>query len=122
MEHTQLAKDIAAILYDRKAQDILVLNVSSITVLCDMMVIASGRSAQQVKTLSDEVEARLAGQTAPPRHIEGYHEGRWIVMDYHSVIVHLFHQEERAFYHLERLWADGSNRVPMPFDEETDNA
>ncbi|MCL2866609.1 MAG: ribosome silencing factor [Clostridia bacterium] len=122
MEHTQLAKDIASILYDRKAQDILVLNVSGITVLCDIMVIASGRSAQQVKTLSDEVEARLAGQTALPRHIEGYHEGRWIVMDYHSVIVHLFHQEERAFYHLERLWADGSNRVPMPFDGETDNA
>lgn len=117
MEHIALAQQIASILYDKKAQDILALNVGHMTVITDTMVIASGRSAIQVKTLADEVDERLAQEGIHPRRSEGHNEGRWIVIDYASVIVHIFHQEERAYYNLERLWEDGSNRLVLPFDQ-----
>lgn len=117
MPLSDLAQQIASILYEKKAQDILALNVSHLTIITDYMVIATGRSAVQVKTLADEVDERLAAQGISMRRCEGANEGRWIVMDYGTVLVHIFHQEERAYYNLERLWEDGSNRLMLPFDQ-----
>ena len=117
MENSSLALRIAHILYDKKAQDITVLNVAHLTVY---MVIASGRSALQVKALADDVDDALAMEGVTLRAREGQGEGRWIVLDYGTVLVHIFHPEDRRFYHLERLWEDGQNRVPLPFTEEDD--
>jgi ribosome-associated protein len=118
MEQTGLAQRIAKILYDKKALDITVLHVGHLTVITDYMVIASGRSALQVKALADDVDDALAMEGVALRAREGQGEGRWIVLDYGTVLVHIFHPEDRQFYHLERLWEDGSNRVPLPFLEE----
>ena len=120
MENSSLALRIARILYDKKAQDIMVLNVSHLTVITDYMVIASGRSALQVKALADDVDDALAMEGVTLRAREGQGEGRWIVLDYGTVLVHIFHPEDRRFYHLERLWEDGQNRVPLPFTEDGD--
>ena len=115
MESTELAQKIARILYDKKALDITVLRVGHMTVITDYMVIASGRSSLQVKALADDVDDALALEGVTLRAREGQGEGRWIVLDYGTVLVHIFHPEDRQFYHLERLWEDGENRVLLPF-------
>lgn len=116
----ELIEKIASVLYEKKAQDIVALDVSGMTVITDGMVIASGRSALQVKTLADEVEDRLSEGGISPLRKEGQQEGRWVVLDYGSVLVHIFHTQEREFYQLERLWENGENRIPLPFEAEED--
>nr|WP_162990942.1 ribosome silencing factor [Maliibacterium massiliense] len=102
-----LAGRIAGILEEKKAKDIVTLDISNMTVIAERFVIASGSTSTQVHALVDAVEETLKEQEqrAPLRE-EGYREGRWAVIDYGDVIVHIFHQEERAFYNLERLWMD----------------
>ena len=116
----ELAQQIATILYDKKAQNIVALDVSDMTVITDAMVIASGRNALQVKALADEVEDRMSAAGREPARKEGQQEGRWIVLDYGVVLVHVFHTEEREFYHLDKLWEKDGNRIPLPFDEEAE--
>ena len=118
MEQTTLAQKIAGILNDKKAKDITVLHVAHLTVITDYMVIASGRSSLQVKALADEVDDAMAMEGIQLRSKEGNAEGRWIVLDYGTVLVHIFHPEDREFYRLEKLWDDGQNRVELPFDLE----
>lgn len=114
-EPKDLALTAAKILMDKKAEDMLVLDIEHLTVIANYMVVCSGRSTIAVKALADELEEKLADQ--PPIRREGYAEGRWIVLDYGSVLVHIFHEQEREYYHMERLWMDGSNAVLLPEDE-----
>lgn len=111
----ELALQIAVLLRDKRAEELLVLDIAHLTVIADVMVIANGRSMVQVKALADEVEEKIeenAGVRVLRR--EGYAEGRWVVLDYGTVIVHIFHEQEREYYHLERLWMDGSNTLALP--------
>lgn len=112
----ELAMRIAEVMRDKKAEELLVLEIGHLTVIAEAMVIGNGRSMVQVKALADEVEEKLSEAGVEMLRREGYAEGRWIVLDYGSVLVHIFHQEEREYYHLERLWMDGSNSVPVPQD------
>ena len=86
--------------------DIKVLKVSDLTVIADYFVIASGSSTTQVKALADEVDFALTQQGVKPLHIEGKGEGGWMLIDFGSVIGHVFMEETRNYYSLERLWAD----------------
>ncbi len=117
-----LVQQIAKLLDEKKALGIVALNVSHLTVITDYMVIASGRSVLQTKSLADDLDDRMAELGIPLRTREGYQEGRWIVMDYGTVLVHIFHPEAREYYHLERLWADGTNSVDLSsvLTDETD--
>ena len=117
MQDQELSLRLAQLLYDRKARDIVVLNVSHLTVLCDHMIIASGRNPNQVTSLADAVDEMMAEEAQILRRSEGRREGRWIVLDYGHLIVHLFHRDERAFYGLDRLWNDGTNALDLPFDQ-----
>ena len=117
MQDQETVLRLAQLLYDRKAQDITALNVSHLTVLCDHMVIASGRTNNQVSALSDTVDEFMAGLGVSLRRSEGRREGRWVVLDYGDIIVHLFHRDERTFYGLDRLWNDGTNVLDLPFDQ-----
>jgi len=105
---------ICELLYDKKALDIMALHVGDKTIIADWFVIASGRAVPQVKALCDELEARAAEMGLTIRRREGYSEGRWVVLDYGAVLVHLFHPEERAYYNMERLWEDGENLIRYP--------
>ena len=121
MQDNAMTQALAQALYDNKANDIVALNVAELTVICDWMVIASGRNANQVKALADDVDEKAAELGLVLRRTEGQNEGRWVILDYGHIIVHIFHQEERAFYNLERLWEDGKNRLPLPFDQTVED-
>ncbi len=104
-----LAETVCAFLASKKAEDIVIVDVREKTVLCDYFVIAGGRSTTQVKALCDNLEEKLSKEGMEPRRVEGVKEGRWGVLDYGDVIVHIFNDESRLFYHLERLWGEGDN-------------
>lgn len=104
-EISKRAMDIANILDSKKAQDIVIIKVGDMTIISDYFVVASAPSVTHVQTLSEEVQRKLFEEdNERPARVEGEREGRWIVLDYGDVLVHLFHNEERAFYQLERLW------------------
>ena len=111
-EPKTLALEVAKLLRDKRAEELLVLDIEHLTVLASYMVVCSGRSTIQVKAMADELEEKLPEQQ--PIRREGYAEGRWIVLDYGSVLVHSFHEQEREYYHMERLWMDGTNQVEVP--------
>ena len=117
MQDQETVLHLSQLLYDRKAQDIVALNVSHLTVLCDYMVIVSGRTDNQVSSLADTVDELMAKDGVPLRRSEGRREGRWVILDYGPIIIHLFHRDERSFYGLDRLWNDGTNALALPFDQ-----
>lgn len=91
------------------AKDIRMIDVEDITSICDCFVIAHGNSSTQVRALSDYVEKELKEHHGiEPLRVEGYNSSNWILIDYGEVIVHVFAQETRGFYDLERLWKDGT--------------
>ncbi len=91
---------------DKKAEDILVLNVSEVTTIADLFVIVSGRGERQVQAIADEIVEKAKAAGRQPVGIEGYTAGRWVLIDLGDVVVHAFVPEEREFYRLERLWGD----------------
>lgn len=93
---------------DRKASDIVLLDVSKITALADYFLICSGRSSRQVQGIAEAVQTRLRELGVRPLGVEGEREGHWVLMDYGDVIVHIFHQPVRELYDLESLWSDGT--------------
>ncbi len=91
------------------ARDIVAIDVRGISAITDYFVFATGGSTTQVKALSDYVEKDLRDIDVQPERVEGYHnQARWILMDYGNVVLHVFLQEAREFYDLERLWQDGT--------------
>ncbi len=109
---------LCKILYDKKALDIRAIEVTDKTIIADWFIVCSGRGVPQVKALSDDLEEKAAEMGLFPRRKEGYQEGRWIVLDFGDLLVHLFHPEERTYYNLERLWDDGQNVIT--YSEEMD--
>lgn len=106
----QKTLQICGYLSDKKAYGIVYIDVESKTSLCDYFVICSGRSSTQVKSLAENLEEKMEKDCSlTPRRREGVREGRWAVLDYQDVIVHIFNDEERDFYRMERLWEDGKN-------------
>lgn len=93
---------------DKKAQEIVLLEVSQVTTYADYFLICSGRSAIQVKAIVSAIEQQLKERGIRPLHIEGQSEARWVLLDYDELIIHVFHEEAREFYDLERLWKDVS--------------
>ncbi len=91
---------------ERKAYDLRVLQLGEVTSFTDYFLICSGTSGRQVQAIADAVEQTMKGEGVRPLQIEGYKNGRWVLMDYGDFVVHIFDQETRLFYRLERLWAD----------------
>lgn len=106
---TDFVKEICTILSDKKAQDITIIEVTKLTSVADYMIIACGRSTTQVRALAENVEDTLAQRGIEPRRKEGYREGRWALVDYGDVIVHIFLDDVRLFYCLEELWGKDDN-------------
>lgn len=106
-------------LQEKKGVAPVVLDISQLTSFADYFIIATGNSSRHVQALADEVEKQLGALKAHPRHIEGYADGEWVLMDYGDFIVHVFTAEQRDFYGLERLWSDAGKLVirddePLP--------
>lgn len=102
----EMAITLAKVLDDKKGKQILVLETDSVTSLADYFVICTGSSAPQLKALADACEKTMKDNDIVPHHIEGHRGGTWILQDYADVVLHLFSEEAREFYGLDRLWAD----------------
>lgn len=106
MTPKDLALAAAKALDSKKGLDIKVLETEALTTLADYFVICTATSTTQVKALSDICEKTMKDLGEPPHHIEGHRGGTWILLDFSSVVVHIFMDEARQFYDLERLWKD----------------
>ncbi len=92
---------------DKKARDLLALDISRIASFASSFLICSGDSSRQNQAIADEIQARLKKSGFRASHVEGYQNAEWILLDYFDLVVHIFSREARAFYDLERLWRDG---------------
>ena len=93
---------------DKKAREMVALDISAIASFADWFLICTGDSSRQIQAISDEIETRLKEAGVRPDHIEGYQNAEWVVMDYSDLIVHIFSKTSRAYYDLERLWRDAA--------------
>ena len=107
MDSYDIMKTAVLALNAKKAFDLKVIKVDDITVLTDYFVIVTGSSTTQVKALANEVEYKLSEAGVEPNHIEGKTSG-WILLDYGSVVVHVFYKNDREFYSLDKMWQDGT--------------
>lgn len=107
MDSKKMVEKIVSVMEEKKARDISIIDIRSITEIADYFVICSGTSTTHIKTIADELDFKLAEIGLELNHKEGYDSARWILLDYADVVIHVFHQEDRGFYNLERLWSDG---------------
>lgn len=113
MTSLEMVHEIAKLLESKKAADMKAIEIKDLTTLGDYFIIASGASNTQVRALADAVEDGMSKRGIEPRRTEGYQSAVWIVLDYGEVIVHIFHEQTREFYSLERLWADAP-QIELP--------
>lgn len=102
-----LAERIAWHVMEKKGEDVLVLDLRGRSDVCDFFVVASGKTNTQVQAIARHVNAQLAVIGQKPKGIEGQDQGRWSLLDYFDVVVHVFVEEAREYFQIERLWADG---------------
>lgn len=107
MEITKLKENIVKILESKKAIDINVIDIEKTTILADAFIVCTGTSTPHVKALVDELEEKLEEMGVHALRKEGYDTARWVLVDYGSVVVHIFHQDERDYYDLDTLWTSG---------------
>ena len=105
LESNELARKVVDIASDRKAEDIVMLDISKVSIIADYFVICSGTSDRQVRAIAREIDEQLGKAGVNPISVEGMNDARWVLMDYGSVLVHIFDPATRAFYQLEQLWA-----------------
>ncbi len=107
MTDKDVLKIACAALEDKLAERLLVLDISKISVSADYFVVVSGKNVPQIRALTDNVYDKLVESGIKPLRTEGKPESGWVLMDYSSVIIHVFSEEARDFYELERVWCDG---------------
>lgn len=111
---SEVTKAVRAAL-DKKALDVVVLDLRGTPAFTDFFILCSGQTQRQVKAIADAVEEALRGAKVRPAHVEGYDRAEWVLMDFFSFIVHVFTPQTRTFYSLERLWGD-AERIEISED------
>lgn len=106
MEAKDMAIELAKALDSKKGEDIQVLHTGDLTTLAEYFVICTANSTTQIKALADMCEKVMKEKGEPPHHVEGHRGGTWVLIDFSAVVVHIFDDEARSFYDLERLWQD----------------
>lgn len=114
VEPPELARRIAGILVEKRAEDVVLMDLRGLTSACDFFVLASALSEPHVGALAEEVEGALSSDGIRPWHIEGRRNRRWVLVDYVDVVVHLFLKETREYYRLENLWAEAPREEITP--------
>jgi ribosome-associated protein len=116
---------------DKKAHDLVALDISEIASFANYFLLCTGDSSRQMQAIADEVEQRLEAFGIRPSHVEGYRNAEWILMDYIDLVIHIFSKNARAYYDLERLWRDGKKldassliqgKAPKPSPKRTRQA
>jgi len=106
MTEANLSELAAAAASDKKARDIVILDLEGVSLIADYFVVCSANSTTQVQAIADNIEEKLEEKGIKPLRKEGYREARWILLDYGSCVVHVFVEDDRRFYNLEKLWGD----------------
>ena len=108
MNSKEIARMACEALEDKKALEVKIINIEKVSTLADYFIIASGSNRNQVQAMADNVEEILGRAQIEPKQIEVYQNANWILMDYRDVVIHIFDEENRLFYDLERICRDGS--------------
>lgn len=107
MEIKEMVKLVCHALDEKKAEDIKVIDIKGLSVMADYFIVASGGSQNQLLAMQNEVDKEMYEHGSHAKQVEGNRSSTWILMDYEDVIVHLFSQDDRLFYNLEKIWQDG---------------
>lgn len=110
----QLARRAAALCLDFKANDVVLLDLSTLTDMTDYFIVASGTSDTHVRSVALRLVDAMKAEGSPAHHVEGLEQGRWVLLDFVDFVVHVFHPTLRGFYQLERLWGDAPSIVLDP--------
>ncbi|RXT14791.1 ribosome silencing factor [Ammoniphilus sp. CFH 90114] len=102
----EIAKKSAEIVEDKKAGNVLILDIQGLSVIADYFVICHGNSSTQVQALTSELKKRMNELGIEIKGVEGYDDARWVLVDLGDVVVHIFHKDEREYYNIERIWGD----------------
>ncbi|MCD7868530.1 MAG: ribosome silencing factor [Clostridiales bacterium] len=113
----EMVKLACRALADKKGKDIRIIDIQEVSVIADYFIIASGTNLNQVQAVAENVEEQLGRAGFTPKQIEGNRNSTWVLMDYGDMIVHIFDEENRLFYDLERIWRDGKLLDPSQFLE-----
>ena len=113
MNSKEIARMACEAMEDKKAQDIKIIQIEQISTLADYFIIASGTNRSQVQAMADNVDEVLGRAGVEAKQMEGYQSANWILMDYRDVVIHIFDEENRLFYDLERIWRDGKTVVDV---------
>ncbi|MDQ0216725.1 ribosome-associated protein [Oikeobacillus pervagus] len=106
MNNRELVVEVAKACDDKRAENIIALNMQGISLIADYFVICHGNSDKQVQAIAREVKERAEKLGYTIKRMEGFNEARWILVDLEDIVVHIFHRDERIYYNLERLWGD----------------
>ena len=115
MEASKRARAIAEVAVEKRAENVVILDMRQFTPICDYFVICTGRSPVHVQAVAEAIMERLEELGVKVGHVEGLPEGRWVLLDYLTVVVHVFTEDARQYYALEELWAD----APKEYVEDT---
>lgn len=102
----EIAQKTAEIMEDKKAGNVLVLDIQGLSVIADYFVVCHGNSGTQVQALATELKKRMHENGVDVKGVEGFDDGRWVLVDLGDVVVHIFHKDEREYYNIERIWGD----------------
>jgi len=111
MDYKEICRAAKAALDEKMGEKIRILDIKNISSIADGFVLATGSSISQLRAMSDNVEEKLAKIGVYVRHIEGYSEAEWILMDFGSIIVHIFKKDKREFFDLDRIWSDAEEII-----------
>lgn len=118
MDSREMARLACEAMEDKKAQDIKILDIEKVSTLADYFILASGSNRNQVQAMADNVNEILGKAGAEMKQMEGYQSANWILLDYKDVVIHIFDEENRLFYDLERIWRDGTVVEREKLDEK----
>ena len=107
----ELAQQLAAVADDKRARNIVILDMNGISTMADYFIICHGSSEKQVQAIAREIKDAAAKEAVEVKRMEGFESARWILVDLGDVIVHVFHKEDREYYQLEKLWGDAPIEV-----------
>ncbi len=106
MKPNAVASQIAKLAFSKKAFNVLIMDLREISPIADFFVIASGHTDTHVRAISDGIAEGLTKKKIKPWHVEGYEHGRWVLLDFVDIVVHVFDEDTRNYYALERIWGD----------------
>ncbi|WP_068674380.1 ribosome silencing factor [Oceanobacillus sp. Castelsardo] len=117
MENNEIVQKIAVACDDKRAEDIIALDMKDVSLVADYFVICHGNNERQVQSIAREIKDNMDELGIDIKRMEGFEQARWVLVDIGDIVCHVFHKDERSYYNLERLWGD-AERLPLEIELE----